>query len=102
MLLRTASSWFAIQVKPGYEFNVASVLKSKGYEEFVPTYRTDKRLSRGIEKPLFSGYVFCRFDPEIRAPIVTTPGVTRVVSYGKSPALLSDSEIQSIRTVASS
>ena len=102
MLLRTISGWFAIQVKPGYEFNVALVLKSKGYEEFVPTYRLDKRVQGAVEKPLFAGYVFCRFDPAVCAPIVTTPGVIRVVSYGRSPALLSDSEIQSVRTVASS
>jgi len=38
MLFRNESCWYAIQVKPGFEFNIASVLKSKGYEEFIPTY----------------------------------------------------------------
>jgi transcriptional antiterminator NusG len=94
--------WFAIQVKPGLEFNIASVLKNKGYEDFVPTYRSDED-GRGLtERPLFSGYVFCRFDPAVRAPIVTTPGVIRVVGYGRSPASLSDSEMQAVRTVAGS
>jgi transcriptional antiterminator NusG len=102
MLFRNESCWFAIQVKPGFEFNIASVLKSKGYEEFVPTYRSEEGGRGSAKKPLFSGYVFCRFDPEVRAPIVTTPGVIRVVGYGRSPAFLSDSEMQAVRAVASS
>jgi hypothetical protein len=47
MLFRTESCWFAIQVRPGFELTIASVLKSKGYEEFVPTYCSDE-LSRGL------------------------------------------------------
>ena len=102
MLFRNESCWFAIQVKPGLEFNIASMLKSKGYEEFVPTYRSEKNGRGSSERPFFSGYVFCRFDPTVRAPIVTTPGVIRVVGYGRTPASLSDSEMQAVRTVASS
>ena len=102
MLFRNESFWFAIQVKTGLEFNIASVLKSKGYEEFVPTHRSVDGRCGDSERPLFTGYVFCRFDPAVRAPIVTTPGVIRVVGYGKLPASLSDSEMQAVRTVASS
>ena len=59
--------WFAIQVKPGLEFNIASGRTNQGYEDFVPTSRTDED-GRGLtERPLFSGYVFCRFDPAVRA-----------------------------------
>ena len=88
MLFRNESCWFAIRVKPGFEFNITSVLKSKGYEEFVPTYRSEDGGRGSSERPLFSGYVFCRFDPAVRAPIVTTPGVIRVVGYGRRPRLL--------------
>lgn len=102
MLFRNESFWFAIQVRPGFEFNVASMLKGKGYDEFVPTYRSAESGRGSSERPLFTGYVFCRFDPAVRAPIVTTPGVIRVVGYGKRPASLSDSEMQAVRTVASS
>jgi transcription antitermination factor NusG len=101
MLSRTDSCWFAIQVRPGLEFNVASALKNKGYEDFVPTYRSDEGGHAPVERPLFSGYIFCRFDPAVRAPIVTTPGVVRVLGYGSHPASLSDSEMQAVRAVSS-
>ena len=102
MLFGNSSCWFAIQVKPGLEFKISSVLKCKGYEESVPKYRLSDRDGRYAEKPLFPGYIFCRFDPAVRAPIVTTPGVIRVVGYGKTPAFLSDSEMDAVQTVVSS
>jgi transcription antitermination factor NusG len=102
MLFGTEPFWFAIQVKPGFELSIALLLRSKGYEEFAPTYRTEEGGRGPTERPLFSGYVFCRFDPVVRAPIVTTPGVIRVVGYGKRPASLNESEMQAVRTVASS
>ncbi len=50
--------------------------------------------------PLFSGYVFCRFDIEQRwLPILTTPGVRQVVSVARVPEAVPDSEIEAIRTV---
>ncbi len=96
-------SWFAIQVRPKHEPSVAETLRYKGYEEFLPMYRVRKRWSdrwKEIELPLFAGYVFCRFsDGEARGPIVTTPGVIRIVSLGRELTPISDIEIESIRAV---
>lgn len=97
--------WFAIQVKPRYEFTAAKILRGKGYEEFVPTYRTKRQLSdrkRELDLPLFTGYVFCRFDASIRHPIVTTPGVIRIVGTGKQIAKIDDGEIEAIQKVTRS
>jgi len=48
--------------------------------------------------PLFTGYVFCRFDGIRCSRIVTTPGVIRLVTAGgKQIAHISDAEIQSIQ-----
>ena len=47
--------------------------------------------------PLFSGYVFCRFDLNAkRAPVVTTPGVTRIVGYGGVAAPIAETELAGI------
>jgi len=73
-------------------------LKTKGYETFVPTYQMTSSY-KSIAVPLFPGYVFCRFDPNVRCPIVTTPGVLRVVGFGKKPALVCESEIEAIRKI---
>ena len=102
MLFRTESRWFALQVRPGFELAIASVLKSKGYEEFVPTYSSDEGSRGRVERPLFPGYIFCRFDSRVHAPIVTTPGVIRIVGYGRTSASLTDSEMQAVRTLAGS
>jgi len=51
------------------------------------------------KEPLLAGYVFCRFDPKQRLPILTTPGVVSIVGYGREPAPIPDSEIEAIRTV---
>ena len=48
------------------------------------------------------GYVFCRFDATGAAPIVTTPGVIRIVSCGAVPARINEHEIAAIRQALAS
>src|SRR2546427_8571217 len=59
--------WFAIQVRPNHEKVTALLLRGKGYEEFLPSYLCNNRLGRGqpCERPLFPGYLFCRFNPKV-------------------------------------
>ena len=95
-------SWFAIQVKPRYERIVAMCLREKGYEEFLPLAKTAVAPKMGVEKPLYTGYVFCHFDPYISAPIVTTPGVVRLVGNGSIPIAIPDMEIEAVRALVNS
>ena len=67
MLFENEPCWFAIHVKSGLELRIGSALKEKGYETFVPTYQLQEAGQGRTERPLFSGYVFCRFDPVVRA-----------------------------------
>jgi transcription antitermination factor NusG len=83
----------------------AEMVAVKGYESYLPLYRSKRRWSdRMVEKelPLFPGYVFCRFDPQFRLPILTTPGVVSIVSSGKTPLPIPHAEIASIRTAIAS
>lgn len=92
--------WFAIQVRPRYEFVTSRLLRGKGYEEFLPVYSEKRQWSdrkKNIEMPLFTGYVFCRMDPDVRSPIVTTPGVIRIVGNSKGIARIDDAEIVAIQ-----
>lgn len=71
----------------------------------APTYGSRRRWSdryQDIELPLFPGYVFCRFDPRFRLPVLTTPGVLGVVGVGPKPQPVSDTEMAAIRTVVHS
>jgi transcription antitermination factor NusG len=91
--------WFALRVRSNFEKKSAESLRHQGFEQFLPTYRRrSHRLDRVIwvEQPLFSGYVFCRFDPNNWLPVLQTPGVVQAVSFGGRPAPVEQGEIESI------
>ena len=55
-----------------------------------------------IEAPLFPSYLFCRFDVWKRLPILVTPGVVGIVSRGRVPIAVEQSEISAIQAMVSS
>jgi transcription antitermination factor NusG len=97
--------WFALQVRSRRENHVADHLSAKGYELFLPLYTCRKRWSdriKNVELPLFPGYLFCRFDPYDRLPILKTPWLLRIVSFNHIPIPVDDEEIGSVRTLVAS
>jgi transcription antitermination factor NusG len=97
--------WFALQVRTRWESSTAELLSGKGYKTLCPTYKSKKRWSgrlREVSAPLFPGYLFCQFDVQRRLPILVTPGVIAVVSRGRIPVPVDESEIASVETIASS
>ena len=97
--------WFALRVRNQFENRVAAVLSGKGYEWFLPEYKSRRVWSdriKEIQLPLFPGYVFCRFDPHRRLPIVTIPGFVSIVGAGKSPIPIDDAEIAGIQAAVRS
>src|SRR2546428_12117 len=94
--------WYALHVRTRFEKVVARNLQGKGYEEFLPLYRRVNRWSdriKEIELPLFPGYVFCRFNPHDRLPVLTVPGVNAIVGIGKNLMPVQECELDAIRTV---
>jgi transcriptional antiterminator RfaH len=97
--------WFALQIRSRYEKIAATLLRGKGYELFLPLYKSRRCWSdriKELELPLFPGYLFCRFDPLDRLPILVTPGVIQVVGIGRNPAPVDDAEITNIQTAVQS
>jgi transcription antitermination factor NusG len=97
--------WFALQVRARQEASVGEQLKGQGYERFLPFYKLRKRWSdriKEIEAPLFPGYLFCRFNPHNRLPILKTPGVIQIVGFNNTPAAVDEVEILSIQRLVSS
>jgi transcription antitermination factor NusG len=95
--------WYALYVRTRFEKVVAQNLRCKGYEEFLPLYRRTSRWSdrlKQIELPLFPGYVFCRFNPHNRLPILTIPGVKAIVGFGKDFIPVDEGELNAIRGVS--
>jgi len=92
--------WFALRVRSNYERVTAVHLRDRGFDEFVPTYRTERQWSdrkKEIDLPLFPGYVFCRVNPDDRLPVLTIPGTVGLVGFGKGPTAIPDQEIESVR-----
>ena len=97
--------WFALQVKGNYENVVAAHLSGKGYEWFLPLYKSRNRWSdrwKEINRPLFPGYLFCQLNPLNRIPILTIPGVARIVGTAKNPVAIDEAEIAAIQATVKS
>jgi transcription antitermination factor NusG len=97
--------WFALHVRMRHEAGVAAHLQGMGYEDFLPVYKRSTRWSdrtKEVEAPLFPGYLFCRFDPQSRLPILKTPGVIQIVGYSRQPIPIEDSEIEAIQALVAS
>jgi len=94
------SPWHVLHVLSNHEKKVAQHLEIRTVEHYLPVYRekvkwTDRTVVS--ERPLFSGYVFARFDHKYRIPVISTPGVLRLLS-GQSWDLVADEELEKIRT----
>jgi transcriptional antiterminator NusG len=101
----TPAPWFALTVKPRHEKQAAQHLRMRGLEEFLPLYKDRRRWSdrvQTVELPLFPGYLFCRFAPRQWLQAVSAPGVMAVVSFGKLPQPVPETEIAAIRAMQDS
>jgi hypothetical protein len=103
-LRRYANRWFALQVRARSELMCALILHSKGYEEFLPLYRSNgnSRFPNGCMLPLYPGYLFCRLNADAGGPILSTPGVIRIVGAGVDPSPISEEEIANVRLIVNS
>ena len=98
-------SWYAVRVRSNFERITGTHLHERGFEEFIPCYKVERRWSdrkKQIDQFLFPGYVFCRFNPQNRLLVLTAPGVVDVVGWGKVPEPIPDEEIERVRKMVES
>ena len=101
-LVENRLRWYAVRVRARFERIATTHLGERGFEAFLPSYRTRRRWSDRIKTaqlPLFPGYLFCRTDLRSRLPIMTIPGFLDFVGFGTGPAPIQDCELDSIRMV---
>lgn len=102
---KTESRWYALHVRSRHEKTVTAQLDAKAEEIFLPLYNARHKWAdrwRTVSLPLFTGYVFCRFNISRRSAVIATPGVIDVVRTGSEPAPVDTSEIEAIRRVVDS
>jgi transcription antitermination factor NusG len=95
------TSWFAIHSKARREKFAAANVSTLGIEIVLPLVKFESLTrirSQEAAKPLFPGYFFARFCPEVSCESVkSSRGVLRVVSSGRYPIPVGDTLVQEIR-----
>jgi len=93
--------WYVIQTKPKKEAEAESYLSTKGIEILNPLMETfavrNGRTNKEL-KPLFSGYIFGKFDLDENYPLVRWGrGVKKVLGYGEYPTPISEEVVEIIK-----
>jgi len=93
--------WYLVHTKPRQEASALQNLAQQGYECYLPMLRLEKLRKRSLavtDEPLFPRYLFIRLGSGIAAqswaPIRSTKGVSRLVSFGVEPAKVDDKLIE--------
>jgi transcription antitermination factor NusG len=98
-------AWYAVQIQSKLGSLASETLRGKDFEVYLPLGRSGRRWSdrvKQLDRPLFPGYLFCRFDARYRLPILTTPGVISIIGAGKTPLPIDDQEIEAVKAVVRS
>lgn len=97
--------WYVIRLRSNFERVASASLQERGYETFLPLYRTRRKWSdrvKEVELPLFPGYIFCRFDRRNKLPIVMCPGVVSILESLDGPIAVPDHEVAAVQAVLNS
>jgi len=97
--------WYAVCTRHQHEKSAARILEYKDLEVFLPLYTARHRWKDRIKEvsvPLFPGYLFVREGFKRWLAILTTPGVSSIVSSGGQPVAIPFLEIEGIKRVVGS
>jgi transcription antitermination factor NusG len=99
-MIAEARCWYAFRVRSRHEKLVSASLRGKGYEEFLPLSKSNRKWadrSKTIELPLFPGYVFCDTERSEIGKVRCTPGIIDVIRAGSQPLPANRWEIEGLR-----
>lgn len=99
-------AWFVVKAKHNQERRAEFSLLSQGVQCYLPivkisSIRSSQKINKLRDTPLFPGYLFAFFDPEIihTTEVKNTRGVSGLVSFGGAPAIITDSQMTDMRLV---
>lgn len=97
----SGNPWYVLNVKPKQELVAETNLKKLGVEVYVPLYyKTVKKNKEKVKivRPLFSGYIFARFDLiKYYHKIIYTKGIKSVLGNASSIWLLENDKVEEIK-----
>ncbi len=96
--------WYLVHTKPRQEKCALENLERQGYQCYLPAVPSEK-LRQGLlkvsDEPLFPRYLFIRLgqgdSAKSWAPIRSTKGVSRLVTFGVEPAKVNEGLIDLLR-----
>ena len=93
--------WFVLFVRSNQEKTTSQRLSDRQVEHFLPCYQSvrqwkDRKVT--LEMPLFPGYVFVCLPFVDRAKVLTVPNVVSLVGSKNSPSVVSQEEINWIKS----
>lgn len=92
--------WWAVYTRHQHEKVACDVLLRKGFEVFLPLYRSTRRWKdrlKTLSLPLFPSYLFIRGGIERQLQVLTTPGVYSVVAAAGRTAVIPAEEIDAVK-----
>lgn len=99
------NEWYAFRVRPRHEKAASLQLREKGYTEFLPLVREQRKWGKRVAQvdlPLFPGYIFCQAKRLALYPILNLPAVVDVVRAGSQPVPAATEEIECLKRAVES
>ena len=96
--------WYVVQSNPREEERALHYLREKGFDAYLPRMEVvsvRKLKNVKTEKPLFPGYLFCRFnkEDEILAHVRWTRGVKKLLPESVNPIPVEDEVVKAIQSL---
>lgn len=94
------SSWYVIYTRPRWEKKIASILDSKGVENYCPLNRIQRQWSdrkKIVFEPLFKGYIFIKISDALKWDVKQIEGIINYVYWLGKPAKVKQEEIDTIK-----
>lgn len=98
------SRWYVVQTRSQCENRLIRDLDGKYIENYCPVFQEIRHWSdrlKTIERPLFPGYVFAKFEDSghARVQILQSQGAVRILGMADRPEPVPEHEIEGIRRV---
>ena len=98
------SHWYLVHTKIRQENVALENLERQGFECFLPLMRLEKLRRNAlqvVQEPLFPRYLFIRLGTDLESqswtPIRSTLGVSRLVTFGQTPAKVDNALVEQLR-----
>ncbi len=93
--------WYAIYTKSRNEKKLATNLKARGIEVYLPLLKTLKQWSdrkKWVEIPLFRSYLFVHILDKEYLDVLQTDGVVRFITFRKERIPIPESQILAVKS----